>query len=246
MEVDLSAFPIIRLDHIPYVDDETLTKAASEIEYMLETSDNSNPKMDKYLMKQYDAMKKQIAERSAAFRISQLLNGAQELLNQPVDYTSFFETPKKPTESNSATQASNKDDTRKIEKPPEVSKNFVPLPLPSQRVRAATTTTNISQENNDVPPLPLTSQSLQKSSDHKEDAGNTSPRSVNSSRSNHSRKSGGSNNEMDEPSKKSLEVVYKNFGSTFVVAATERRRRFYPKKAAETPEEAKQREKAER
>jgi hypothetical protein len=36
--------------------------------------------------------------------------------------------------------------------------------------------------------------------------------------------------EKNSPTKKAMEVLYKNFSSEFIVAATERRVRFYPKK----------------
>jgi len=270
MEVDLSAFPIIRLDQIHYADNDTLQKASSEIEYMLETSDNSNPKMDKYLMKQYEAMKKEITERNAALRINQLLSGAQDMLNQPIDYSTLFEQKKKAAVqseaqssqnkqynqqqnlSQSALLAPEKDSTTISERKAETVKSFVPLPLPSERARMATQSKTISSEKQDtVTPLPLTSDSLSSVNDSGEqprNSSNTSPRSINSSRSNHSRKPINVADPLeDQLSKRAMEVVYKNFGSAFVVAATEKRRRFYPvKKSTESTEEIKNREKLDR
>lgn len=50
-----------------------------------------------------------------------------------------------------------------------------------------------------------------------------------------------------KPSRRAIEAVHKNFGSVFMVAATERKKRFYPKKAVvESFEEIANRERLER
>ncbi len=87
-EVDLSAFPIVRLDQIQYLDNDTLHKAKDELLELIETSDGTNTKWVGYLQKQYDAMHREELNRQAELRIQQLLSGAINPLE--TDYNSIL------------------------------------------------------------------------------------------------------------------------------------------------------------
>jgi hypothetical protein len=113
------------------------------------------------------------------------------------------------------------------------------------------------QRNSSVPNLnfqPLTtSLTSDKGGNHQTDIlstiSNSTPRSMTSSRTTRSRHSNPSSNQNSEegPSKKSLDIVYQNFGNEFIVAATEKKVRFFKKKVTtESYEERKKREQLER
>ncbi len=308
-EVDLSAFPIVRLDQIQYLDNDTLNKAKDELLELIETSDGTNTKWVGYLQKQYDAMHREELNRQAELRIQQLLSGTINPLE--TDYNSILSQsaqigtkrpPRQPAEvpennkgndisqdcrdSNSwmqqnmatrsknthqnkplisvSSQSSSKSSGKRHVSPVLSSKETVVVTDPTPTNDITTNRASSSTNRPSVALLDLTTDNLEQatrenSRQQSRECGNSaydikkdpSDHSVSTNRSGgattRSNKSKRSNPEDDAPSKKSLDVVYKNFGSVFVVAATEKRKRFYPaKKNTETPEEVKRREKLER
>lgn len=293
--VDLSAFPIIRLDQITYLDDDTLNKSIVEIENMIQNNEHDNPQMYKYLVKQYESMKYEYTNRSAAARVSQLLNGLIDPSVKPEYYA--IETPdsnvkkatrsisesvkKEPTpkmasldnvdnntsnrissvprtvlqphpgfspqtDSRHAThQTTNKDSKADSSRKSESSGNEVKSPSLADPVTVKfDTPAKVAPNINSVHLTPSHNTGIADPLFHDTQS---SPRSTTSSKSNRSRRSQQLAAPVEEPSKKSLEVVYKNFGNSFIVAATEKKKRFYPaKKPQETPEEIKNKERAER
>ncbi|RYH04841.1 hypothetical protein EON65_46345, partial [archaeon] len=83
--VDLTAFPIVRLDQISGLNDSLLEKAIKGVEEIL--IDSPNPKMASYLHKQLENMRKESLQRKAESRIQDLLSGAKSLLDN--DYSQF-------------------------------------------------------------------------------------------------------------------------------------------------------------
>lgn len=319
-EVDLSAFPIIRLDHIPHLDDNTLTKAKNELLELIETSDGSNAKWVGYLQKQYDAMNREELNRQAESRIQQLLSGKVHALE--TDYNAILsqsaavvdkKPPRQPRAHQPVDIEGNESSVRDsnswmqqnmVTTPPATMKPSIPItggggskrhrsPAPSPSLTTSTSSkdslmapnigsssatvdqtasskrTPSSSSKPQVAMLDLTASNLEQATREnsrqqsreggdldKKEPNNTSEsknehmattRSGGSLSTTRSGKSKKSNPEDDAPSKKCMEVVYKNFGSVFVVAATEKKKRYYaPKKPTETPEEAKKREKLER
>jgi hypothetical protein len=320
-EVDLSAFPIIRLDHIQYLDDETLSKAKNELVELIDTSDGSNAKWLGYLQKQYDAMNREELNRQAEARIQQLLSGTLNPLE--TDYNAILSHSTQQTNNKSPRQlkeraedkdqsvrdsnswmqqnmlaarsssnkpvlpvmsSSNPNGSRKRHSSPSPpsssssssasSKQFSTAPIASssktQSSMEESSASRGSSANNSRPQVALldltasnleqskrensrqqmreTNQNdgkdLQHSESKNEHLTTRSGGAISTTRSGKSKKS---NPEDDQPSKKCMDVVYKNFGSVFVVAATEKKKRFIaPKKPTETPEEIKRREKLER
>lgn len=283
-EVDLSAFPIVRLDQIGLLNDKTLKECLDEVSSMMDRSDFSQQRMAKYLRKQYESMLFEYNERQAAVRVQLLLSGAVEALNQT--YSPRID----PRPSLSAEQSSNTSrsvNTVATEPPKEapksqdgflVTKKLVLRDTPvSHNTTTASTRSEVSKPVTEVRTVSDATLQLPIPSRHQSDSSSVSQPSESSTvvarfSDNASTASGGANTtdatttprstgtktprvrksespaaEENLPSKKSVEIVYRNFGNEFIVAATERKRRFVPKKEpVETEEERKARERQER
>ena len=79
--VDLSGFPVIRIDQIPLVSSDTLQSAMVEVNELIASllaESSTVPPMVHYLRKQNEAMSAELADRSAKERIQALLSGIGE------------------------------------------------------------------------------------------------------------------------------------------------------------------------
>eukprot|EP01031_Cornospumella_fuschlensis_P032520 gene32520-39319_t len=222
--VDLTAFPIVRLDQISELNDSLLEKAILEVEEILQ--DQTNPKMSQYLQKQLDGMRKESMRRKAESRIQDLLSGAKSLLD--TDYSHFdVSAPAQPShvapvppKANTAVAATTSFPKPAINIPNMTSYNSLPRSAPTvPSLSAAPAALSKSSITSNIPTSPLSSRSASSAAaeDHK-------------------------------PSKKAVAIMHRQFATEFIVAATERKRRFYPQKklSAEEVEEQKEREKKER
>eukprot|EP01031_Cornospumella_fuschlensis_P034054 gene34054-41219_t len=222
--VDLTAFPIVRLDQISELNDSLLEKAILEVEEILQGQ--ANPKMSQYLQKQLDGMRKENMRRKAESRIQDLLSGAKSLLDN--DYSHFdVSAPAQPShvtpvppKANTAVSATTSFPKPAVNIPNTTSYNSLPRSAPTvPSLSAAPAAQSKSSVASNIPTSPLSSRSASSAAveDHK-------------------------------PSKKAVAIMHRQFATEFIVAATERKRRFYPQKklSAEDVEEQKEREKKER
>ena len=75
---DLSAYPVIRIDHIPLVDSKVLRESASEVAELIDSmnsDEGTKPPLLYYLRKQLEAMESELIHRSATDRINSMLTG---------------------------------------------------------------------------------------------------------------------------------------------------------------------------
>jgi hypothetical protein len=264
-EPDLSAFPILRLDQIGYIDGSTLERALCELEQLISSDDHENPSMYRYLCKQFDQIKFELSSRKALDRVSKLLNGLEDPLkpselvfdkniilsparkpSNPESTRAVVKDPSSVTKSNPSYNLSQQDSndnkfTKLAEEEKPVAESRRKLP-----VEPSLTVQNVSKQ-------PIREKVETSEEKNAEISDTHSEHSAVSSYSAHSRRSKGSTTIPDSdqkesnPSKKSLDVVYKNFGNEFIVAATTKRKRFYPqKKSSETIEDIKNRERSDR
>eukprot|EP01038_Epipyxis_sp_PR26KG_P012935 gene12935-17342_t len=291
--IDLSGFPIIRMDQISQVDTNLLIQSGNEIQELIVSlvTDKEIPPLVFYLRKQSEAMKSELAKRSAAERVNLLLSGALDVLNMKVDYEndslsnsvimeqtddSIMKSRSAPSSQPSATLNTNKPLISFSDR----SNRFKPIPLPSElavsNLKSSSTKslpniewkTNINETNTKNTKIDNHSDSNSNNSnlnsDYDADESDSQPSVSNesgigyrgSSRRPSSSDSGKTNTNIKSdatksvsklPPRKSNVVVNKNFSSEFIVAATEKKVRFYPKKKPdETPEDIKIREQLER
>ena len=86
---DLSGYPIIRIDQISLVASAVLSKAEPEVLDLmasLNAEEGPKPPLLYYLQRQLDAMRKELAERSAHERIESILKGTH-LVDEPTSMT---------------------------------------------------------------------------------------------------------------------------------------------------------------
>lgn len=259
---DLDGFPVLRIDQIPIIDSETLKKSIHEAIELVNslTADlgayDGQPKLVYYLNKQVELTKKELANRAASERVAALLRGAtdifqnyDEIAKSPVKFheveqsvpdnspqhQEYGPTPTLITKGEELTsrpksdsQAQRRDDLnttikteqlRRIEHHPTVGAATKPW----------------AEEDNDTSKQP-SHQLSSRSNDE-------SPQKSSESKKPKKRpQSGGS-----QPSVRAVLAMQQNFGNAFMVGATERRVRFYPKKApVESEQEIKARERLER
>ena len=233
---DLDGFPVLRIDQIPQIQTDMLERAHLEVLELIEKVRNESGTSQKsfvqYLHRQLNEMEKEVTKRAAENRVLALLHGAETSLHgdenrrlqresttthPPVD----MNTPAKRSHSSSKPDLS-------LDRRPAATLPHAPagmlIPLPSQTTR---------QEN---PPLPRASP-----------AKVTEDASIVSSRSDSTPRSPGPRTEASpvpvrrprsgQPSRRSMKALEQNFGNEFVVGATERKRRFYPKKCLVETEE---------
>jgi len=272
--VDLSGFPVIRIDQIPLIDSDTLVQAQKDVKSLIASmlaESDTVPPMVHYLRKQNEATAAELMNRLAQERINSLLSGATALLNNDrskylVDDDDEAPLVTKPSADKVAASPAKAPENT----PPAPA--FQPLPLPSE-VRSK----RVSALASTLPTLaPSTGDSVASS------AAVTSPNepvsplnrsqsspagiAMSSSRSVSERGTKRINFGQDEnagsdsspprrrpmsgdirPSKRSQEFINNNFGNLFIVAGDGRRKRTQVKKApAESMEVIKARERLER
>lgn len=220
---DLGAFPVLRLDQISRIDTGLLQRSQDEALQLIHDLNSENvtpPKLVLYLRKQMDNVAKELSLRESEQRISTILSN-----RQTTDDTNSTTSKDANENANAQENLSSLPSEGKLNLIPLPSQNFIPLP--SQNSSSSSSFSGSSSSRVPaVPTVPTKSQTKTKSAEESETVETHEAASVPSSRGAH----GGVR--IDQPSKKSLEVVYQNFGSQFVVAATEKRKRFYPKKTA--------------
>lgn len=134
-EIDLSGFPVIRLDQIPFVDSPTLLKACDEVAELMASfsSDGKRPPLVFYLQKQTQAMCQELAGRAAKQRMDSILNGAASPKRKE-------SAPIASAMNNSDQQSTTTVNTEDLVSDFSNSKkaiSFKPLPLPSELRRAS-------------------------------------------------------------------------------------------------------------
>lgn len=148
-----------------------------------------------------------------------------------------------PISSNTTTAGPRSEPSKPVTEVRTVSDATLQLPIPSK-----------NESNSSLTAQPLESTGATRSIDYSSAASGgasttdatTTPRST-GTKTPRVRKIESPAAEENLPSKKSVEIVYRNFGNEFIVAATERKRRFVPKKEpVETEEDRKARERQER
>lgn len=232
----MSAYPVLRLDQLPRHRDETLRRGLVDGRALLasliaENSDDHRS-MIRYLTKQLDGMTAELLKRNANSRIEQMISGSSASLSSDFSVLDSAKgSPRMPTpRRDSAAQPPQS-------APPALPSSAAPpawqVPLPSQIRREDAGGDSLAvqapfgrrkrQSNDsgtgdgDVPSLatsrsvPLLDQNI----------GGVQTRLTN-----------GVN-----PSRQSLVALNNAFGVSFVVGATERKRRHVPKKVVVNPEE---------
>eukprot|EP00981_Chlorochromonas_danica_P002496 scaffold474_cov169-Ochromonas_danica.AAC.31 len=229
--------------------------------------------MSQYLTKQHDAMRKESVRRKAESRIHDLLSGAKSLLDS--DYNDFLSDPVRPTAgiiSNSTTTATpvlnqsthtavlrSQSTHTPLQSPtssssmPQSKQSSTPADSeePKPIVRA------LSDSGNDIQRTPSSTRpslnlSTLPTTYNTQASLQPSPSSSRSqlltTRSRPADETQQQQQQQQQPSRRGLEVINRKFASEFIVAATERKKRFYPvKKApAESIEEHRAKEKQDR
>jgi hypothetical protein len=259
---DFSAFPILRLDQISIVDSANLEKSLYEVEQLLQAGENDNPGMYRYLSKQYEQTKHELSSRKALDRVNKLLTGAIDPFEQK-DYQKEFKqrTPQKVV-------------TKEVQKPVTHISESIPaqnepryknIPIranvknePKEERSESRTKAFPEKSAPNTAPAVIQSEITTESGLHNTTEGAVRSQSARSRRPrptetpkeeqvHHEPHHHTQPTSPEQPSKKSVEMMYKNFGTEFIVAATEKKKRFYPaKKPTETIEELKTRERLDR
>jgi hypothetical protein len=301
--IDLSAFPVIRIDQIQYAESRVLRNAISEVTELVGSMiscKGPKPPLLSYFRRQLEGMHAELVERGAKERIDRLLSsvdfvGIQDsyITDQGDKIASNFGL-QSVTNTISRSRLSNSKST------PELAKNSVSvdisdsskiqkaaynrIPLPSELRRkeslrqkellAANST--VSSDSTTDACLSMHKSSLSSditaASSNAVDAfkslgvndddtlstcsrpdsiGDKATKAGSASRGRKSSRRSAlmSNNDpvTGSPSKKATAALYKDFGSQFLVAATEKKIRFYLKKAVfETDDEIRERSKNDR
>lgn len=263
--VDLSGFPVIRIDQIPLVDSDTLRKALVEVEALIKSlleEHSEVPPLVNYLVKQNESVQTELRNRAAQQRIDALLSGAIDFMNS----TTTASTGLMFKESNDSTSAaklnSNIDSsvniTNKVPvKDHSVSKtNFQPLPLPSEARSnkyepcspQRTALAGMQRSESSPAGIAMSSRSNDESGRNKfQDEYNNVGASSTSENSRPKRPQSGSE-QTSGPSRRAQAIFNEKFGVSFVVLGDGKRSRRAPapKKVTETQEEIKSRERLER
>jgi hypothetical protein len=242
MNIDLDGYPVLRIDQISFIDSNILQNADKDVLDLItslrSSNDDSQHSLAIYLEKQLNAMRKELTLRAASDRISSLLESSQSLLKNndslrhsnnahlrpdvPVS-NDIYITPK--TGDNTANNL--KCNTHSISK-------FQSIPLPSQLQKNDSFMCNDDKQiKEDTYDNLIESSSIPDLSSNKikrddKDLPTQRPRSEISIR-------------------KSTMITNLNFGTSFIVAPTEQKRRFYPKKEKlESEEDKKEKERISR
>jgi len=274
--VDLSGFPVVRIDQIPLIDSDTLVQAQKDVKSLIASllaESETVPPMVHYLRKQNEATSAELMNRLAQERINSLLSGATTLLNN--DRSKYVlddddEVPPVKASSEVGMKTPIKGIQNSTNATPIIPA-FQPVPLPSEirskRVSSlAASPVSANPANASVPTASTNSEQsispLNRSKSSPAGIAMSSSRSV-SERERGGRRMDSSNDEYAgsesspprrrplsgdvRPSKRSQEFINNNFGNLFIVAGDGRRRRPLVKKApAESIEVIKARERLER
>jgi hypothetical protein len=305
--IDLSAFPVIRIDQIPHAESEVLKNAISEVTELVESMiscKGPKPPLLSYLRRQLEGMHAELVERGAKERINRLLSSVDSVRVQDSYITNYGDKIASDVGLQSTTEVTNTISRNRLsntKSTPELAKNFMSeleildssriqnsaynrIPLPSELRRKeslklkelpaadnavflnSTTDACLRMHNSslssDVPVASSNAADASKSQGVNDDdifsmcsrsdsIGDkaTKAGSVNRGRKSSRRSAVMSNNDPVTgcPSKKATAALYKDFGSQFLVAATEKKIRFYPKKAVfETDDEISERNRNDR
>lgn len=271
--VDLSGFPVVRIDQIPLIDSDTLVQAQKDVKSLIASmlaESDTVPPMVHYLRKQNEATAAELMNRLAQDRINSLLSGATALLNK--DRSKYL------VDDDDEPQHVTKPSADKVvaspAKAPEIVvpvQSFQPLPLPSEvrskRVSAlASTLPSIALSTSDTATPVANTTTNEQVSPLSRSQSSPAGIAMASSRSISERGSKRIDFGQDEnagsdsspprrrpmsgdirPSKRSQEFINNNFGNLFIVAGDGRRRRPQAKKApVESIEVIKARERLER
>lgn len=305
--IDLSAFPVIRIDQIPYAESEVLRNAVSEVTELVDSMiscKGPKPPLLSYLRRQLEGMHAELVERGAKERINRLLSSVDLVGIQNSYISDFGDKITRNVELQSTTAVPNTISRNRMsnsKSTPELVKNipseleisdasnpqksvYNRIPLPSELRRkeslkqtelpaenntesqnsatAACLTTCDSSLSNNL--LLISSNAVEVSKSQGVDGDDTlsirsrsdsvgdkimKAGSANRGRKSSRRSAVMSNNDYvsGSPSKRATAALYKDFGSQFLVAATEKKIRFYPKKAViETDDEIRERSKTDR
>lgn len=249
MNLDLSAYPVLRLDEIPRHSDDTLQRGMQDGRSLLASlqDDNSEDQrpMIRYLSKQLDAMMSEIAKRSAQNRILQMLSGEapypdSDIYKHSVSTKSSPRGRAVPAEV-ACPQPSSAPEGGSVGTSP-VRPAIRQVPLPSEMRRDLCTVAPLAQEA-EVNAAPQ-SISVSRRSNRSAKQLEGSPEKIELSSSESAPTFGyGYNAEgrkiplASNPSKQSREALNNAFGVEFIVGATERKRRYIAKKVVKDPEE---------
>ena len=298
--IDLSAYPVIRIDQIPYAQTDILRDAVSEVKELVASmmsAKGPKPPLLSYLRRQLEGMHAELVDRGAKDRITKLLSCADGFGLQESNIVDFPNGEHQSTNEvkNIVSSLSSNNSAPEIEKSvssvSEISDScnvqqsvYNRIPLPSELKRQESlkheelhaVNSKISLDSNSVTCLRTANSALsndlsrtsknavQTTKSHgvaDDDASSPSSRSdcvgeettkavtASNSRKSSRRSSAISNNNpaVGSPSKKATAALYKDFGTQFLVAATEKKLRFHTKKIVlETEEEIRERSKGDR
>lgn len=266
-EPDTTSYPIIRIDQIHLFDTHALRKCNEEAAKLLadileehQLTDDSaisnkdqsiprddessktkvRPKLADYIEKQIQRINKELIERSATQRIDDILDNIckDKSLRSSSSFKEATIDPSNSSSHNRTTSVTSS--SAAFNRAMDDCSTFKPLLLPSEimaspRQSEAASSINLVAKSF---PTAMSSSDIRKGtrrrSEHEETANsNTLPTPPTHRPSQHVVKAN--------------EEVFKNFGNIFMVAATDKKVRFYPKKApAESVAEVKERERLER
>lgn len=235
-DIDWTAYPVLRIDQISLVTSEDLQKTNYDAKGLLaeitkEYSLSDRPPLASYLERQINHITNELTSRSASQRLDKVLLHDENSVKTPLivnDISSNeikirkeHKIEKEPTNLAILRPSS----ASRLDIVTSTAENvFKPLPLPSElRGRSAATVSSPSSLLTSTTPSSKyrdESFSFQQTASVKE--------SYLSSRGVRSRRP-----RERSPSRLSVDAVNRNFGNIFMVAATEKKIRFYPKKKAE-------------
>ena len=242
-ELDMSAYPVLRLDEIALHYDQTLRQGildCQELLASLEAEDKEEQlSMIKYLSKQLDIMRGEIAKRNAQRRIDEMLSGKVSLEPDPRAESSLRSSSR----GSSGAQRNHNPANREITSAPvcEPSPDSSPprtvlqVPLPSE-LRMNEHQKEYSDFSGGSAGTTSRWSESARGSEHGGIISSNSSPSLSRSHSTEAKKARASL----APSRQSVEALNNSFGMSFVVGATERKKRYVQKKVVINPEEEKE------
>ena len=220
--LDIDGYPIIRIDQIASLDTPSLRQAQQDASTLLQElrADGQPSPLVSYLCRQIESMEREVATRAAADRVQALLNGTCDLLSdrkyESVSIPAPSPKPQKIVTSSSVTSVA----------PSPTSlpnKTAMSQPLLPMSINQPPSSQPVVKDK----PLPVTGTHdpiYEKIVTDEVPANKTASGRPPSGRA-----------------RRSVAIYNENFGNAFVVAATEKKKRYFPKKViAEDPEVAKQ------
>jgi hypothetical protein len=246
-------YPVLRIDQLPLIESSILVEAEKDVIDLIESlrkEGDAQMSLIYYLNRQIDAMQKELSSRAAEDRVRALLEGTTALLtNQsyykpqtPPRIIPNFSNPKNENDSqgHSKIYSSQTEEITPSFKAPIDMKSSRRVNSMEQMKNSVTTTKN--SEFGPLLPMSLNAELRSQSANEKKSAPISEV--VSSSRSVHSDHS---DNETinstlkrpssSNPSRRAKLVIEENFGNAFIVGATEKKVRYYPKKVEKLTEE---------